>query len=212
MKQLLLATALIALPVSAFTGFQLYAGSSSVQAATLGDMSPFKTIINDVQSIAAKGDFAAAEVRITDFETAWDDAASAMRPLNTTSWGHVDVAADAALDALRAGTPMAADVTGTVTTLMAELENPDPAPGGAAPVAVTPAATGGIAVTDGNGRALPCEDMLATLATSLTTAQLSDPDKASVSDLQTKATERCNADDDQRADAFSAQALALLSK
>ena len=32
-----------------------------------------------------------------------------------------------------------------------------------------------------------------------------------VSDLQAKALERCNADDDTRADAFSAQALAMLN-
>jgi hypothetical protein len=34
---------------------------------------------------------------------------------------------------------------------------------------------------------------------------------AQIADLQAKALERCNADDDRRADDFSAQALALLA-
>ena len=86
MKQLLLATALIAVPVAAFTMFQVFLTPAPAQAqaqvASLGDMSPFKTIITDVQSIAATGDFTAAEARITDFETAWDDAAGTMRAPN----------------------------------------------------------------------------------------------------------------------------------
>ena len=35
---------------------------------------------------------------------------------------------------------------------------------------------------------------------------------AAATDFQQKATERCNADDDQRADAFSAQGLGLLGR
>ena len=113
MKQILLATTLILVPVGAFTAFTLMAQTPAEAEASLGDMSPFKTIITDVQAIAATGDFTAAETRITDFESAWDDAAKAMRPLDTTAWGNVDMAADAALDALRASAPAADEVTGT---------------------------------------------------------------------------------------------------
>lgn len=211
MKQLLLATALIIVPVAAFTTFNLYAAVSGAQAATLGDMSPFTVIIADVQSIAASGDFVAAETRITDFETAWDDAAAAMRPLDTVSWGNVDMASDAALDALRTTVPVADTVNGSLVILLAELNNPAIAPGGAPAATVTPTAVSGIAVTDSNGRALPCEDMLASLTTALTTTQLTGADLTAVTDFQTKALERCNADDDARADGFSAQALALLT-
>ena len=211
MKQLLLATALIVVPVVAFTTFNIYAAAQSNQAAILGDMSPFKTIITDVQTIAAGGDFTAAEVRITDFETAWDDAAGAMRPLDTTAWGNVDVAADAALNALRASAPAADDVTGTLATLIAELDNPAMAPGGTPAATVTPTAVAGIAVTDTNGRTLPCEDMLASLTTALVTTTVTGAALTAATDFQTKALERCNADDDARADGFSDQALALLA-
>ena len=211
MKQILLTTTLILVPVGAFTAFTLMAQTPAEAEASLGDMSPFKTIITDVQAIAATGDFTAAETRITDFESAWDDAAKAMRPLDTTAWGNVDMAADAALDALRASAPAADEVTGTLATLIAELDNPAMAPGGAAAATVTPTAVSGIAVTDTNGRALPCEDMLASLTTALATTKVTGADLTAASDFQTKALERCNADDDARADGFSAQALALLA-
>lgn len=214
MKQLLLATALIALPVGAFTAFNLYASGPSVAAATaspaagLGDMSAFSGIVTDVQTIAATGDLAAAKARIKDFETAWDDQAATLRALDGNAWGTIDDAADAALGALRAGTPNAAEVDTTLTALMATLTSPVAAT--AAPVAAT--LVSGVAVTDANGRALPCEVMLKSVANGLATAKLSDADQAAAVDFQTKALERCNADDDQRADGFSAQALALVSK
>ena len=211
MKQILLATTLILVPVGSFTAFTLLTQTPAIAEASLGDMSPFKTIITDVQTIAASGDFTAAEVRITDFETAWDDAAGAMRPLDTTAWGNVDVAADAALDALRVSAPATDEVTGTLVTLMAELTDPAMAPGGAPAATVTPTAISGIAVTDANGRALPCEDMLASLTTALATTTVTGAALTAVTDFQTKALERCNADDDARADGFSAQALALLA-
>lgn len=69
----------------------------------------------------------------------------------------------------------------------------------------------GIAVTDDAGRALPCEVMLTALSDGMTTATLSDADMAAVTGFQTKALERCNADDDARADGFSAQALVILA-
>jgi hypothetical protein len=212
MRQVLLATTLILVPVAAFAAFTMLTNAPGVAAAALGDMAPFQTIVTDVQAIAATGDFTAAEVRITDFETAWDDAAGAMRPLDSTQWGNVDVAADAALDALRATTPTADEVTMTLASLMSELDNPALTPGGTPAATVTPTAVAGINVTDANGRALPCEDMLATLSTSLSATNLTGAGLTAVTDFQTKALERCNADDDARADGFSAQALALLGQ
>ena len=214
MKQLLLATALVVVPVGAFTAFNLYASGPSVAASAatlatgLGDMSAFSSIVVDVQTIAATGDLAAAKVRIKDFETAWDDQASALRALDGNAWGTIDDAADAVLGALRAGTPDAAAVNTTLAALQATLTSPVAAT--SAPVAAT--LVSGITVTDANGRALPCEVMLKSVADGLTTAKLSDADRTTAVGFQTKALERCNADDDQRADEFSAQALALVSK
>ena len=214
MKQLLLATALIVLPVGTFTAFNLYVAGPGVAAATvtlttgLGDMSAFSGIVADVQTIAATGDLAAAKTRIKDFESAWDDQAGTLRALDGNTWGTIDDAADAALNALRAGTPDAAAVDTTLAALMSTMTSPVAAT--SAPVAAT--LVSGIAVTDANGRALPCEVMLKSVADSLTNAKLSDADHAAAVGFQTKALERCNADDDQRADGFSAQALALVSK
>jgi hypothetical protein len=213
MKQILLATALIALPVAAFTAFQVYMAPTVVAAPVavdpLGDLSAMKIIVSDVETIAATGDMSAAEKRITDFETAWDDAEPTMRPMETNAWGNVDQAADAALDALRAATPVAADVTATLAALAASLDNPGYAPGQGPAAGVT--LVSGVAVTDEAGRPLPCEVLLADVAAALATTTLAAADKATATDFQTKALERCNADDDARADAFSAQALAILT-
>lgn len=210
MKQILLATVLIALPVAAFTAFNILTPQAGVAAASsqgLGDMAAFSAIVTDVQAIAAKGDLAAAKTRIKDFETAWDEQATALRAKDGNAWGSIDDAADAAYAALRAGTPDAVQVASTLTALQVALTSPTQA---AAAGSVT--LVSGIAVTDANGRALPCEQMLTSLRDGLGAAKLSSADLAAAAALQTKATERCNADDDQHADDFSAQALALVSK
>jgi len=162
-----------------------------------------------VETIAATGDFVAAEKRITDFETAWDDAASNLRAMDSNAWGNVDQAADDALGALRASQPVAADVTATLAALATSLDNPGSAAGTAPAGGVT--MVSGIAVTDAAGRALPCEVMLKAVADGLATTAIAAADKVAAIDFQTKGLERCNADDDARADGFSAQALALLA-
>ena len=220
MRNLLLSVALIAAPVVVFSGaYMVMAPATPVQAAvaqaatpagpSLGDMSAFVTIINDVENISAKGDFTAAEKRITDFETAWDNAAGTLRPINKAFWGNIDDAADAALSALRAKTPDTASVTGTLADLQTAMADPSVSPTNAPKSVATVA---GIATTDENGRALPCEVMLKDVAAGLASAKLAPEVLAQATDFQTKALERCNADDDARADSFSAQALALLSK
>ena len=124
MKKILLATALLLAPVGAFTTAQLGFVSMAEAAAPLGDLSPMIAIVTDVQKIAATGDFAKAATRITDWETAWDDAAAQMRPLNKAAWGKIDDASDAALDAVRAAKPSADKVTPALAALLAALNNP----------------------------------------------------------------------------------------
>lgn len=125
MRQIFLVVALIIAPVAAFTGFELlYASNAPAKTADLGDLSSFKTIIADVQALAAKGDLTAAAKRITDYETAWDQAETAIRPLNPTYWNNIDAASDAALKALRQSVPSADKVDKTLAALMAVLNNP----------------------------------------------------------------------------------------
>lgn len=124
MRQIFLAIALIAAPVAAFTGFELYANNAPAKSADLGDLSSFKTIIANVQALASKGDLSAAAKRITDYETAWDQAETAIRPLNPNDWNNVDAASDAALKALRQSAPSADKVNKTLAALMAVFNNP----------------------------------------------------------------------------------------
>ncbi|MER8386567.1 hypothetical protein NKI19_27725 [Mesorhizobium sp. M0751] len=58
----------------------------------------------------------------------------------------------------------------------------------------------------------PCEGTLKTLRAAEAEAKLGDTDKTKVSELETKGIERCNADDDKRADDFFAQAMKILGK
>jgi hypothetical protein len=124
MKQFFLAIALIVAPVAIFTGFEFYVSNAPAKAANLGDLSSFKTIVADVQTLASKGDLAGAAKRITDYETAWDQAETAIRPLNQTDWGNIDAASDAALKALRQSPPSADKVNKTLAGLMAVLSDP----------------------------------------------------------------------------------------
>src|SRR5262245_16832545 len=108
MRQFLLALVLIAVPVALFTGYEIYRPGAAIAASSgLGDLSQFKTIIADVQALADKGDMAGAAKRITDFESAWDQAETAIRPLDQAAWGNIDSAADAALRAVRSSPPVA---------------------------------------------------------------------------------------------------------
>ena len=74
--------------------------------------------------MAAKGDLTAAAKRITDYESAWDEGETAIRPLNPTYWGNIDQASDAALKAMRESSPSADKVKKTLVALMAVLNNP----------------------------------------------------------------------------------------
>lgn len=213
MRQILLATALIAAPVALFSAAEYAlapaqaAPMASAAAPSLGDMSTFTKIVSDTETIASTGDLKAAEGRITDFETAWDAAQAKLQPVNPTAWGQIDTAADAAIHALRASVPDAATVKQTLAGLADALDNPTGA--GAAPGTVQ--MVSGVAVTDATGHALPCEDLIKQLSAAIDGQKIPAAQTATANGFKAKALERCNADDDTRADAFSAQGLALAS-
>ena len=75
------------------------------------------------------------------------------------------------------------------------------------------AATSVAALTSfANAAVTPCEDMLKELRKTMETAKLNDADMKAVKDLEDKGIERCNADDDKRADTFFTDALKLAGK
>jgi hypothetical protein len=216
MKQFLLATALIAVPVALFTAYEHYlappaaADQSQVSSKGLGELADFKVITNDVQKITATGDLKAAEKRATDFETEWDDKQASLRPLDPIAWGNVDAAADGLFKSLRNGSPSADKVDAALATLKTALDTSGANTNAAKPSAQ--AVVSGIAVTDTAGHPVPCEDLINRLKDASAKPGLDADRKVKADALLTKALERCNADDDQRADAFSTEGLALLAK
>jgi hypothetical protein len=210
MKKLLLAMALLAMPVLPFATVATPAFAATT-ANPLGDLSALRAIVSDTSHLAAAGDLTKAATRITDFESAWDADASKLRALSTDNWGVIDDASDAALAVLRAPKPTASDVDTTLKALLAALDNPTLPAAKLSTVAMT-AAKPGVTTTDANGRPLPCEDMLKAVRDGATGTTISAADKAKVDDLQSKGIERCNADDDKRADDFFGQALTLMGK
>lgn len=59
---------------------------------------------------------------------------------------------------------------------------------------------------------VPCEEALKNLRAAEASSTVSGADKDKVTELETKGVERCNADDDKRADDFFAQAMKILGK
>lgn len=209
MKQIALAVALIAAPVAAFSAYQSL-GPSAVAAAAqpLGDLTEFQKITTDIRTIADSGDLIAAERRATDLETLWDDEESNLRPKAPEAWGNVDQAADGVFKALRRGVPTVEKVDLALNDLQAALS------GSATPGTATGtlAKIDGIAVTDSVGHPLPCEDMVGQLKSIVEAKTLQPKQQTEAEGYLTKALERCNADDDAWADAFSAHGISLASK
>jgi len=59
---------------------------------------------------------------------------------------------------------------------------------------------------------VPCEDALKELRAAESAGAIGNADKAKYDDLKAKGIQRCNADDDKRADDFFTQAMALIKK
>ncbi|MCD7111503.1 hypothetical protein LRX75_20925 [Rhizobium sp. DKSPLA3] len=90
----------------------------------LGDLAPFEKMASDTLVLIDKGDLGGARERITEFETAWDNAEPTMRPKNVDEWSVIDDAADAAISSLRANKPKAANAKATVAALIHALASP----------------------------------------------------------------------------------------
>lgn len=204
MRQFLLATALVLGAVAVFFGGRVLLAPDATRP--LGDLTAMQAIVSDVNAIVGSGDLVKAKARIADLETAWDDAEPTLRPKDPEAWGRVDDGIDAALSALRKENPLAAEASAALDKLQQVMADPAAAAAGSGPVAVE-----GIAVTDASGHPLPCEEMIQAVKDKQT-GGTGAGDPAAIDDLIAKATERCNADDDRNADAFSARALKALGQ
>ncbi len=210
MKQFLLAAVLIAVPVALFAAVETWVlpqtGTDAATADALGDLSGYETIVSDTRDLVDQGNLAAAKTRISDFETTWDQAEPTLRPKAPAAWGNIDASADKVFAALRAASPDPETVQDRLSTLSSTLASP----GGDGGSAGGMTRVSGVAVTDANGHPLPCEAMLDDLRSALSQSPVTGKDKSRATDLRTRATERCNADDDTHADDFAAQALAIV--
>lgn len=87
-------------------------------ASPLGDMTAFITITQDTASLLNAGKQSEATARITDLESAWDNAAATLTRRNPDAWHAVDDKIDAVLRELRSTSP---NVTTEQTALQALL-------------------------------------------------------------------------------------------
>ena len=65
----------------------------------------YRAIARDTRSLADGGDTQAAQTRIADLETAWDDDQVTLQSANCRAWTYVDTQIDDVLTSVRAGNP-----------------------------------------------------------------------------------------------------------
>jgi hypothetical protein len=110
--------------------------SQQSQQSPLGDLSAFQTITQDTLGLLNAGNQAGATTRVTDLETAWDNAEARLKPRDPTTWHDLDDKIDAVLRALRSTQPDPPTEKKALTTLLTALSPPA---AGSAPAEPAPA-------------------------------------------------------------------------
>ena len=87
----------------------------------LGDLSSFRTITQDTLDLVRKGDQPGATARVTDLETAWDDAQARLKPRDPKAWTDLDGKIDKVLRDVRSTSPDAAKEEDALGTLLSAL-------------------------------------------------------------------------------------------
>ncbi|MDB5225568.1 MAG: hypothetical protein JWL87_520 [Candidatus Adlerbacteria bacterium] len=76
--------------------------TGAASASPLGDLSTFRTIVQDTLDKLNAGDQAGATARVDDLEYEWDNAQSRLKPRSAVAWNAVDGKIDTVLHELRA--------------------------------------------------------------------------------------------------------------
>ena len=97
------------------------AARPTVPVSKLGDLAPFRVITQDTRNLLDRGDQSGATARITDLETAWDDAQARLNPRDPAAWTGIDNKIDTVLRELRSTNPDAASEKAALDALLAEL-------------------------------------------------------------------------------------------
>jgi uncharacterized membrane-anchored protein len=127
--QQVLVTAAV-LVIAAGTGYALRqhglrseAVSASSQAATLGDVSSFRVIADDTLRLVNAGRINDAKTRVTDLESAWDDAQARLQAMAPDKWKVVDGSIDKVLRQVRTAKPVASLCGSALESLLGTLDS-----------------------------------------------------------------------------------------
>ena len=93
----------------------------STPASPLGDMSAFITITQDTLSLLDAGKQSDATTRITDLESAWDNAAATLTRRNPDAWHAVDDKIDTVLRELRSTSPNPVSEKAALSALLTQM-------------------------------------------------------------------------------------------
>jgi hypothetical protein len=96
--------------------------AASSSAGEMGDLSYLKVILSDTEKLLSTGDMKGARARITDLETAWDNAGEKLQPLDPEGWTSIDKSLDRALKQVRTGSPDLAACSEALKTLAAKID------------------------------------------------------------------------------------------
>ncbi len=97
------------------------AASASNPSAPLGDMSAFVAISRDTLNLLNAGKQSDATTRVTDLESAWDNAQSTLKRRNDSAWHGVDDKIDAVLRELRSTSPNLPSEKAALKALLAQM-------------------------------------------------------------------------------------------
>jgi hypothetical protein len=98
------------------------AAAGGAPTSPLGDLSTFRTIIQDTLRLLNTRDQTGATARVDDLEVTWDNAEAHLRPRDGAAWTAVDGKIDKVLRALRATSPNPNTEKAALTTLLTALD------------------------------------------------------------------------------------------
>lgn len=117
-------------PHQSFSAQEEALGSTAIEQLTPAQVTanfdttalePFSTIAADTLDLVHQGDQNAATARVTDLETAWDDAQPTLEPIDQTAWTFLDSEVDAVLTAIRSSNPDATKEQDALNALITSL-------------------------------------------------------------------------------------------
>jgi uncharacterized membrane-anchored protein len=108
-------------PVAGTPAGAVNAAQPAAPTSKLGDLSQFHVITQDTRDLLDRGDQSGATARVTDLETAWDDAQAKLKPRDSATWTAIDGKIDTVLRELRSTSPNPASEKVALDALLAAL-------------------------------------------------------------------------------------------